>query len=152
MSLKLNLYRNTMTTSKGYGMIYGRVEHDKKIVDIPALAKHIAGHGSIYTEDVILGVMNKMAFCMKELMLDGKKIKLSDIAIFSAEIASKGAESYLAYDLGKHVKQVRIATRGTGDGSIAEMTKSAELGYTSLAESLRDAERPQPEPEEEEEP
>ena len=24
--LKINLYRNTMTTSKGYGMIYGRVE------------------------------------------------------------------------------------------------------------------------------
>lgn len=143
--LKINLYRNTMTTSKGYGMIYGRVEHDAKIMDIPELADHIAKHGSIYTKDVILGVMTKMASCMKELMLDGRKIKLADIAIFSAEIASKGANSYLAYDLGKHIKKVRLAIRGTGDAAIAEMTKSADLGYTSLAESLRDAERPQPE-------
>lgn len=142
--LRLNLYRNKMTTSKGYGMIYGRVEHDKKIVDIPALAKHIAGHGSIYTEDVILGVLNKMAFCLKELMLEGKKIKLSDIAIFSAEVVSTGAASFLAYDITKNVKTVRLGVRGTGDATRAELTKDAEIGYTSLAESLRNAERPQP--------
>ena len=35
---------------------------------------------------------------------------------------------------------------------ITELNKAGDLAYTSLAESLRDAERPQPEPEEEEEP
>ena len=147
MSLKINLYKNTNTTSKMYGLTYGRVEHGDKIMEIPDLADHIASHGSIYTKDVILGVLTKMASCMKELMLDGKKIKLADIAIFSAEITSKGAASYLAYDLSTHVKRVRLTVRGTGDASIAEMTKAASLSYSSLAEKLRDDERPKPEPE-----
>ena len=38
------------------------------------------------------------------------------------------------------------------DAGYAELNKAGDLAYTSLAESLRDAERPQPEPEEEEEP
>ena len=35
--LELNLYRNKMTTSKGYGMIYGRVEK-KETYDLKKLA------------------------------------------------------------------------------------------------------------------
>ena len=38
--LELNLYRNTMTTSKGYGMIYGRVEK-KETYDLAKLAEHM---------------------------------------------------------------------------------------------------------------
>ena len=39
--LELNLYRNKMTTSKGYGMIYGRVENDKPM----SIEKHQVSGG-----------------------------------------------------------------------------------------------------------
>ena len=43
--------------------------------------------------------------------------------------------------------KVQLAVRGTGDSSISALTSAAEIGYTSLAEKLRDDERPKPEPE-----
>lgn len=144
--LKLNLYKNKISTSKNFGRVYGRVDYDSNLMDLTALAKHIASHGSVYTADVILGVMNKMAYCIKELALEGKKIKLGDLAIFYATVKSKGADSYLGFNINTHVEKVRLAVRGTGDTSVANMTSSASIGYSSLAESLRDAERPQPDP------
>ena len=145
MSLKLNLYRNTMTTSKGYGMIYGRVENDKPM-SIEKLAQHMHDHNSPYETGLIIGILTNMVKCIRELALEGKPVKLDNLAIIKCQVESKGAESYLAYDLGKHVKNIRLSTMATGDFSRAELNKAGALAYTSLAESLRNAERPQPEP------
>ena len=41
---------------------------------------------------------------------------------------SKGANSYLAYDLGKHVKDIRLSVVATGDFTRAELSKAGELG------------------------
>ena len=146
MSLKLNLYRNTMTTSKGYGMIYARVENDKPMT-IEQLAQHMHDHNSPYETGLIIGILTNMVKCIRELALEGKPVKLDNLAIIKCQVESKGAESYLAYDLGKHVKNIRLSTMATGDFSRAELNKAGALAYTSLAESLRNAERPQPEPE-----
>ncbi|MBR1395460.1 MAG: hypothetical protein IJ559_07365, partial [Prevotella sp.] len=88
-----------------------------------------------------------MVKCIRELALEGKPVKLDNLAIIKCQVESKGANSYLAYDLGKHVKNIRLSVVGTGDFTRAELNKAGELAYTSLAESLRNAERPQPEPE-----
>ena len=140
--LELNLYRNKMTTSKGYGMIYARVEK-KETYDLEKLAEHMHKHNS---------PLKDMVSCIRELCLDGNQVKIDDLAIFSVQIASKGANSYLAYDIAKHVKDVHLNAYSTGEFRRAELIKDGVIGYTSLAQSLRDAERPTPEPEEEEEP
>ena len=145
MSLKLNLYRNTMTTSKGYGMIYGRVENDKPM-SIEKLAQHMHDHNSPYETGLIIGILTNMVKCIRELTLNGNCVKIENLAIIKCQVESKGANSYLAYDLGKHVKNIRLSVTATGDFTRAELNKAGELAYTSLAESLRNAERPQPEP------
>ncbi len=143
--LELNLYRNKMTTSKGYGMIYGRVEK-KETYDLAKLAEHMHNHNSPYSAGVILGILKDMVSCIRELCLEGNQVKIEDLAIFSVQIASKGANSYLAYDIAKHVKDVHLNAYSTGVFRRAELIKDGVIGYTSLAESLRDAERPTPEP------
>ena len=99
--LELNLYRNKMTTSKGYGMIYGRVEK-KETYDLAKLAEHMHNHNSPYSAGVILGILKDMVSCIRELCLEGNQVKIEDLAIFSVQIASKGANSFLAYDIAKH--------------------------------------------------
>ena len=143
--LELNLYRNKMTTSKGYGMIYGRVEK-KETYDLAKLAEHMHNHNSPYSAGVILGILKDMVSCIRELCLEGNQVKIADLAIFSVQIASKGANSFLAYDIAKHVKDVHLNAYSTGVFRRAELIKDGVIGYTSLAQSLRDAERPQPEP------
>ncbi len=47
-----------------------------------ALAQHIAGHGSIYTRDIVEGVLNKFSQCIPELVAQGVGVKLNGIGIF----------------------------------------------------------------------
>ena len=146
MALKINLYRNNNTASRGYSKIYGRVENDQPM-SLEDLAQHMHDHNSPYETGLILGILTNMVKCIRELTLEGKPVKLDNLAIIKCQVESKGANSYLAYDLGKHVKDIRLSVVATGDFTRAELSKAGELAYTSLAESLRNAERPQPEPE-----
>ena len=36
-------------------------------------------HGSVYTEDVVIGVITKMKNCIQEMLADGHKVKLDGI-------------------------------------------------------------------------
>ena len=44
------------------------------------LAKHISEHGSVFTEDVVEGVMKKFKTCLLEMLLESKKVKVAGLA------------------------------------------------------------------------
>ena len=46
------------------------------------LAKHIAEHGSVYTQDVVEGVLTKAEACIIEMLLESKKVKLEGLGTF----------------------------------------------------------------------
>ena len=46
-------------------------------------------HNSPYSGGVIKGVLSDMVDCIKELLLDGKCVKIDDLAIFGVGIRSK---------------------------------------------------------------
>ena len=149
--LKINLYRNNNTASRGYSKIYARVENDPPM-NLRELSKHMHDHNCPYDLGTIMGVLTQMVSCIRELTLDGKPVKIDNLAIFSCQVESSGANSYLAFDVAKNVKNIRLGARSTGEFSRAELNKAGKVGYTSLAESLRDAERPTPEPDPDDEP
>ena len=83
-------------------------------IDIDGLAKHMAAHNTPYSAGTIHGVLKDMVACVKELVLDGKKIKLADLAIFSAGISSAGVAT--AKECGaENIKDVHLCARPTGD-------------------------------------
>ena len=51
-------------------------------LDIEALSKHMSKHNTPFSPGVIKGVLADMVTCIKELILDGKNVKLDDLAIF----------------------------------------------------------------------
>ena len=60
----------------------------------------MANHNTPYSEGLIKGVLTDMISCTKELILDGKNVKLDDLAIFSVGIVSrKGAASAADFTL-----------------------------------------------------
>ena len=70
--------------------------------DTEMLAKHMANHNTPYSAGLIKGVLTDMIACTKELILDGKNVKLDDLAIFSVGIVSKkGAASAAEFTLGE---------------------------------------------------
>ena len=146
--IKLNFYKNKIQGHKNFGKVYARAKNNNPI-DIEGLAKHIAQHGSPYTKDVILGVLSKVAGCVRELVLDGTPVKIADLCIFTPAVTTCPANDAEHFTLtratragngtysGGNIVSVRMQCRATGDAMQKHMTEDAELGYTSLAQKIK---------------
>ena len=62
------------------------------IVTIEKFAKHITSHGSVYSRADISAILYMAVDCMREMLLEGKKVRLGDLGDFSVLLTSKGAE------------------------------------------------------------
>ena len=135
--LKLNLYKNHDENSRYFGKVYARAENNTPI-GIDELAQHMADHNTPYSKGVIKGILTDMASCIKELMLEGQPVKLADLAIFKASVTSKPAVSVDKFDIKENIKNVRLCAVSTGILTRKELSESAVLGWTSLAQKIID--------------
>ena len=89
-----DVYKNQNQFSHAYNKYYGRIVHTETL-NTRKLARHIADHGSVYTQDVVEGVLAKAEACIVEMLLESKKIKLEGLGTFylMAENKKGGAES-----------------------------------------------------------
>jgi predicted histone-like DNA-binding protein len=100
--------------------------------EIEKLARHMANHNTPYSAGVIKGVLADMVACIKELILDGKNVKLDDLAIFSVGIVSKkGAQSAAEFSLANNVKGLKLRARATGDLSNAKINLDGQMKEAS---------------------
>ena len=143
--IKLNFYKDKRQGNVNFGKVYARAKNNKPI-DIDGLAKHIAEHGSPYTKDVILGVLSKIATCIRHLVLDGTPVKIADLCIFTPAVTTVPANTPQDFSLAKRTDEndttgnvvcVRMQCRPTGESARKLMTQDAELGYTALAEKIK---------------
>ena len=63
------------------------------VMTIEKFAKHITSHGSVYSRADISAILYMAVDCMREMLLEGKKIRLGDLGDFSLLLGSKGAET-----------------------------------------------------------
>ena len=63
------------------------------VMTIEKFAKHIATHGCVYSRGDISAILYMAVDCMRELLLEGKKIRLGELGDFSVSLQSKGAET-----------------------------------------------------------
>ena len=89
-----DVYQNKNAQNAAYGKYFGRIVHTETL-NTRKLARHIADHGSVYTQDVVEGVLTKAESCILEMLLESKKIKLEGLGTFylMAENKKGGAVS-----------------------------------------------------------
>lgn len=102
-----NLRQNNQEGSKAYGLWYPKAVR-RSTLNLKGMATHIMGHGSIYTIDVVTGVLTKFKDCLVELVSTGVGVKIDGIGTFYPSIEAKGVESPDKYDVGTNVKGVHI--------------------------------------------
>jgi len=78
--------------AKAYQKWYGRLV-TRETLSTNDLCKHIQKHGSIFTSDVVKGVVEKFISCFEELLMEGNKLKLDGLGTFYLSSSSEGAES-----------------------------------------------------------
>lgn len=69
---------------------YYATAQSSKFITLDQLCEHIAQHGSLWTPDVVTGVVKKLVNCMEELLVDGATISLGNIGTFGVQITSRG--------------------------------------------------------------
>ena len=87
-STKPGTKKAEITETKAYG-----VAQVAEVIDINAFAKHIANHGCVYSKGDIVGLLTIAVGCLRELMLEGKRVKLGDLGDFQPRLRTEGAET-----------------------------------------------------------
>ena len=103
------VYQNQNEHNAAYGKWYGRVKYLESM-NTRKLSNHIAEHGSIYTPDVVYGVMEKFRSCLVEMLLESKRVKIEGLGTFYAtiECAKGGALTKEKFSVLKDIKGLHI--------------------------------------------
>ena len=138
--LKQNKVKNSKVNGKWFA-------HQKTLetLNTRKLANHISEHGSIYTPDVVFGVLEKFRSCLLEMLLNSKRVKIDGLGIFftTLENTEGGAESKDKFLPQKNLKGLHIRflpdSSTETDISSREFIKKAEfVNAETFAGSLED--------------
>ena len=122
--IRYRIYKNNNKKSQYYGSYYARTSVSETI-GLEKLAEHMAAHNTPYSKGCIHGVLKDMVVCIKELVVDGKAVKIDDLAIFSAGICTKPAGTVEEFIANANIKDVHLRARATG--KLRTTTLSAEV-------------------------
>ncbi len=86
----------------------------EETMDLDAMAQHMSEHNTPFSPGTIRGVLIDFVKCTKEQMLNGKNVKVGDLAIFSVGIQCKGATSAENLTVADNVTSVKFRARATG--------------------------------------
>ena len=81
MSINYSLSSRPVTGHKEETRVYATAQVGL-VMDINQFADHIASHGSVYSRDVIAGVLMKAVDCMQEKLVEWYKIQLGELGAF----------------------------------------------------------------------
>lgn len=113
------------------GLWYARLVSET--VNFDEFIKHMANHHCAFSEATIRGVLIEMETCLRELLLEGKAVKLDGLGIFKIGASSSGAVSakdctadsirslHINWYLGKRFRAANLMT----DAKIREAGKYA---------------------------
>ena len=103
------LRQNKNQLSKIYGKWFA---HSKAVetMNTRKMAQHISEHGSVYTTDVVFGVLEKFRSCLVEMLLESKRVKIDGLGTFFTTIENEagGAKSQDEFNVNKNLKALHI--------------------------------------------
>ena len=87
---------------------YGKIIY-RGTLSLNDMAEHIMKHGTVYTEDVVIGVITKLKNCMQEMLADGYKVKLDGIGTLYPVTTSEGVADAKDYNAQENITRVGIS-------------------------------------------
>ena len=110
IAMQYDLRQNNITGSASYGKWYAQAVR-RSTLNTRGLADHIVSHGSVFTRDVVEGMVIKFRECIVELLMQGVGVKLDGLGTFYPTLETTGADTPEGYTIGDHLKGVHIRFR-----------------------------------------
>ena len=104
--LAIKKYKNNNSKNSAFGKTYGRLVH-QDTMNTSDLCRHMMKHGTIFTSDVVKGVVEKFIQCFEELLMEGNKIKLDGLGTFYLSINTEGVIDEKDFTA-NNVKAIRV--------------------------------------------
>ena len=122
------LKQNGVSTSTSYKKYYAKPVIEQTM-NLKKIAKQMEEKNTGFTEAMCLGVITAMIRCIKEMILEGKNVKIDDLAIFSCGIKNTpgGAESEDDFTVSKNIRGVKLRVRATGELTASSLNLEAQL-------------------------
>lgn len=77
-------------------------------ISLEKFCRHISEHNSKYNRADIMAVLTQSVDCLREMLLEGKKIILGDLGSFCIGLNSKGALTADRFNPEIHIKDVHV--------------------------------------------
>lgn len=87
--IKYKKYQNKNDKTSAYNKWYGRAVHE--LMEFDEFIEHMASHHCAFSEGTIRGVLIEMEVCLRELLLDGKAVRIDELGIFTIGQQTEGA-------------------------------------------------------------
>ena len=87
---------------------YGKIIY-RGTLGLNEMAEHIMKHGTVYTEDVVIGVITKLKNCIQEMLADGYKVKLDGIGTLYPVTTSSGVADAKDFNAQENITRVGVA-------------------------------------------
>ena len=126
-NIKYRKVKRTPQTGENAGkeLWYATVVTDREM-NFEEFVDHISSHNSPYSRGTVHGVMMDMLDCMKELILDGKSVRLGDLGLFSIGMSSRGEVSRDKVTSAS-VQDIHLLVKNTKNWSNAELKKLCKI-------------------------
>ena len=126
-NIKYRKVKRTPQTGENAGkeLWYATVVTDREM-SFEEFVDHISSHNSPYSRGTVHGVMMDMLDCMKELILDGKSVRLGDLGLFSIGMSSRGEVSKDKVNSAS-VQDIHLLVKNTKNWSNAELKKLCKI-------------------------
>ena len=139
--------QNKNAKSPAYGKWYGRVKA-LETLNTRKMAQHIAEHGSLYTADVVFGVLEKFRSCLIEMLLNSKKVKIDGLGTFYTTVESDGVISKDKFNTAQDIKglHIRFLPEQEQELNLSSRQFLKKADFISVDQLKPDPEEEEPEP------
>ena len=126
-NIKYRKIKRTPQTGENAGkeLWYATVVTDREM-NFEEFVDHISSHNSPYSRGTVHGVMLDMLDCLKELILDGKSVRLGDLGLFSIGMSSRGEVSRDKVTSAS-VEGIHLLVKNTKNWSNSELKKLCKI-------------------------
>ena len=126
-NIKYRKVKRTPQTGENAGKVlwYATVVTDREM-NFEEFVDHISSHNSPYSRGTVHGVMMDMLDCLKELILDGKSVRLGDLGLFSIGMSSRGEVSRDKVTSAS-VEGIHLLVKNTKNWSNSELKKLCKI-------------------------
>ena len=126
-NIKYRKVKRTPQTGENAGkeLWYATVVTDREM-NFEEFVDHISSHNSPYSRGTVHGVMMDMLDGLKELILDGKSVRLGDLGLFSIGMSSRGEVSRDKVTSAS-VEGIHLLVKNTKNWSNSELKKLCKI-------------------------